>query len=475
MFHPEYIAPQKLINNNDILQLFQMVEKHGGVLRFVGGAVRDAIAGFNRQDIDLVTDMSPAEFSDMCMDEGIRCVPIGIQFFTTGVLINNSFFKVTSLCSEEDTGKDEWKSDAAKRDLTINAVAINIRSGEIVDLFGGIEDFQNRIIRGICDENFIDDPLRMLRIFRFHSVLGFDIDDSLVSVVRNNSELVLKPAKERVEYELMKLFNGLYVPQALLKMDESQVLELLFPFVRELKRVPPNAHHHLDLFNHSIETIRQLDILFENSCDEVKNHLLKADFGGFSRLAHLRLACFMHDIGKFSTWTIEEDTGRHRFIKHEDAGSKMAEKFLKSMCFSNRQISYITYIIKNHMYPAAVVSSPELSEKVMMRYIRKSEDNAIDNILIAQADRLSARGPEVSDDMVKNNIEGLNNLLEYYLKIKDTLKPLPKLLDGNEVMKILNIKPSKRLGEIMEALHEAQISGDVLTKEDAVSFVKTIL
>ena len=127
------------------------------------------------------------------------------------------------------------------------------------------------------------------------------------------------------------------------------------------------------------------------------------------------------------------------------------------------------------MYPAAVVSSPELSEKVMMRYIRKSEDNAIDNILIAQADRLSARGPEVSDEMVKNNIEGLNNLLEYYLKIKDTLKPLPKLLDGNEVMKILNIKPSKRLGEIMEALHEAQISGDVLTKEDAVSFVKTIL
>ena len=110
MFHPEYIAPQKLITNNDILQLFQMVEKHGGVLRFVGGAVRDAIAGFNRQDIDLVTDMSPAEFSDMCMDEGIRCVPIGIQFFTTGVLINNSFFKVTSLCSEKIPARTNGKA-----------------------------------------------------------------------------------------------------------------------------------------------------------------------------------------------------------------------------------------------------------------------------------------------------------------------------------------------------------------------------
>ena len=439
----------------------------------VGGAVRDFLSDNEIFDRDLiVTDEDAGVFARKVADFfGGVFIPLDEENKIYRVVLSD---KQNYLDITNPAGSSLVK-DLTRRDLTINAVAINIRSGKIVDLFGGIEDFQNRIIRGICDENFIDDPLRMLRIFRFHSVLGFDIDDSLVSVVRNNSELVLKPAKERVEYELMKLFNGLYVPQALLKMDESQVLEFLFPFVRELKRVPPNAHHHLDLFNHSIETIRQLDILFENSCDEVKNHLLKVDFGGFSRLAHLRLACFMHDIGKFSTWTIEEDTGRHRFIKHEDAGSKMAEKFLKSMCFSNKQISYITYIIKNHMYPAAVVSSPELSEKVMMRYIRKSEDNAIDNILIAQADRLSARGPEVSDEMVKNNIEGLNNLLEYYLKIKDTLKPLPKLLDGNEVMKILNIKPSKRLGEIMEALHEAQISGDVLTKEDAVSFVKTIL
>ena len=123
MFHPDYITPQKLINsNNDILQLFKLVEKHGGVLRFVGGAVRDAIAGFNRKDIDLVTDLSPSEFSDMCDDEGLRCVPIGIQFFTMGVMINSSFFKVTSLSTEEENNKDEWKADAARRDLTINAV-----------------------------------------------------------------------------------------------------------------------------------------------------------------------------------------------------------------------------------------------------------------------------------------------------------------------------------------------------------------
>ena len=96
--------------------VFKLVEKHGGVLRFVGGAVRDAIAGFERAKIDLVTDLSPSEFSDMCDDEGLRCVPIGIQFFTIGVMVNSSFFKVTSLSPEEDNIKDEFIEAAAPKE-----------------------------------------------------------------------------------------------------------------------------------------------------------------------------------------------------------------------------------------------------------------------------------------------------------------------------------------------------------------------
>lgn len=124
------------------------------------------------------------------------------------------------------------------------------------------------------------------------------------------------------------------------------------------------------------------------------------------------------------------------------------------------------------MYPTAVVSSPELSEKVMMRFVRKMEDNGIDNILIAQADRLSARGPEITQEIVDENISSLNKLLSFYLESLETLKPLPKLLDGNEVMKILNISPSPLLGQVMKSLHEAQISGDVVSKEDALVFIK---
>lgn len=110
-------------------------------------------------------------------------------------------------------------------------------------------------------------------------------------------------------------------------------------------------------------------------------------------------------------------------------------------------------------------------EKVMMRYIRKMDENVIDNIVLAKADRLSARGEAVTDEMVENNLSRLTLLQNYYLSVRDTLEPLPVLLDGNEIMKLLNIKPSKMLGEILSALHEAQLSGEVTTKEQATNFV----
>ena len=210
--------------------------------------------------------------------------------------------------------------------------------------------------------------------------------------------------------------------------------------------------------------------LYNSASDEVKEHLDKIDFGGFSRLAHLKLAAFMHDIGKFSTWTIEE--GKHRFIKHDDVGAKLAIKFLKNLHLSNKQIDYISMMIKYHIYPSHVMNSPQITEKIMMRFVRKMGDNSIDDIILAQADRLSARGPEITDAIVENNITYLNMLLRFYLETRETLKPLPKLLTGNDVMQLLNIKPSRELGEIMDALHEAQLSGDVLTKNHAIEFVK---
>ena len=457
------------IKNDDLLN--NLASFFPNEIYLVGGSVRDALLGKTSTDRDLiVTDVDAGEFSKKVAEffDGVF-IPLDEENKIYRIVLSDkvNYFDITNPI------EGSLEKDLLRRDLTINAVALDIRTGEIVDFCGGVNDIENRVIRGISEENFTDDPLRLLRIFRFYSILGFEIDKSLIEISSKYSKLINKPAKERVLYELMKLFDGKFAHDALLKLDECGILSEIFPFVNELKRVPPNLHHHLDLFNHSIETVRQVGLLYEVSSQEVQEHMQKVDFGGFSRLAHLRLACFMHDIGKFSTWTIEED-GRHRFIGHDEVGANLAVPFLKKLTFSNKQIEYIKYIIKKHMYPTAVVSSPELNDKVMMRYVRKSEDNAIDNILIAQADRLSARGPEVTDDIVNEDISALNKLLNFYLNVRESLKPLPKLLDGNEVMKILGIEPSKRLGEVLNALKEAQISGEINTKHEAINFVRSL-
>lgn len=228
MFHPEYIDPKILINNDDILQLFGLVEKHGGVLRFVGGAVRDGIAGIVRSDIDLVTDMSPAEFSDMCADEGLRCVPIGIQFFTTGVIINNSFFKVTSLNSEEDNSKDEWKKDASKRDLTINAVYADDK-GNVFDYYNGIKDLENGVIKfiGNPQETIENDYIRIMRFFRFCAMFGRKIDRKSLKACIENRHLLHKVSQEKIKEELFKIIMAPYAVRALELIFKHNILDFL--------------------------------------------------------------------------------------------------------------------------------------------------------------------------------------------------------------------------------------------------------
>ena len=297
------------------------------------------------------------------------------------------------------------------------------------------------------------------------------MSEEVKSCIEKYKHLLFNPAKERINYELIKLFGGGKCSKALLEMDEFGILEELFPQVKDMKKVPPNTHHHLDLFHHVVETVRNIDELYENAPDEVKSHLERVDFGGFPKLNHIKLAGFLHDIGKFSTWTIE-DTGRHRFIKHDDVGAKMCVPFLKDMKFSKKQIDYISLMIKNHIYPSNVIVAPDLSEKVMMRYVRKMGENVIDNIILAKADRLSARGEAITDEMVQENLDGLDKLLKFYLEKRETLKPLPKLIDGLEILQIKNIKQGPILGEIIDALKEAQISGEVNTKEEAIEFVK---
>ena len=456
------IKDDKILNN--------LVSFFDNDIYLVGGSVRDYFMGKTSYDRDLiVTDIDAGEFAQNVAQffDG-KFIPLDVENHIYRVVLPDkiNYFDITNPI------ENSLKKDIMRRDLTINSVAINLKTDEVIDYANGLNDLKNGILRCIKKENISDDYLRILRVFRFNSLLGFDIEQHTQLWLKEYANKVLNPAKERIHYELMKLFSGKYSHKTLLKMDDLGILETLFPFVKELKQVPKNSHHHLDLFHHSIETVKQVNRIYENADLEVEKHLNNIDISGFPRIAYLKLSAFMHDIGKFSTWTIEEDTKRHRFIMHDEVGAKLAKTYLKSRNFSNKEIEYISLMIHKHIYPASVVSCPELNSKIMMRYIRKMNNNCIDNIVLAQADRLSARGKDITQEIIDNNINGLNKLLNYYLEVRQTLKPLPKLIDGNEIMQILNIPPCEKLGQILSQIKELQISGEINTKEEAIDFVK---
>ena len=348
--------------------------------------------------------------------------------------------------------KNDIVHDYKRRDFTINSIFYNLNKDELFDPLNGIYDIKNRILRTINLDNMLDDPLRFLRLYRFLAQTGFNIDNELNDFVKRNFSKIESVAKERINYEIINMFEGKFIVEALLKMYEDETLEQLFPFVKEIKRIPPNSHHHLDLIHHSIETVNQI---------RTNNPILK-------------IAAFYHDIGKPATWTIEP-VGRHRFIGHDLKGAEIVKKELENLKFSNKQINYISKMVKYHIYPASLIQCEDCgNKKAFARFIRKLGDDTPDIIELARADRLSAQGNAVTKEMTDITLNHLNNLLNYYNDVKKRGIDTKVLLDGKEIMELLNLKPSKKVGIIIEQLKEAQISGEVTSKEEAIEFVKQL-
>ena len=418
----------------------------------VGGYIRDKILNKTTPDKDLVVVGESA--GDYAKRLGGRVVLLNAENQIYRVVMEDgTYFDVTSISVPNGTScllaEAALKKDALRRDFTINSIYQNLKTGEFFDPHNGREAISKRRIETARLENLIDDPLRMLRAFRFAAVLGFTIGKEILNFTRQNAKLIQKVAKERINYELIKMFEGDWVVENLYVMHKTGLLAEIFPFVNEIEKIPSNTHHHLPLLEHSIETVRNLD-----SCDPL-----------------LKIAAFIHDIGKPSCWTIERDTGRHRFIGHDIKGEKLAVAELKRLKFSRKQIDFISKMVLHHIHPSSLMQQEDRTDKALIRFIRKLDPYVEEVIALARADRLSAQGPAITPEKTAQNLKNLDELLEFYRRIKPRLVELPKLLDGREVAKLLNIKPGKALGEAVDALREAQLEGVVKTKEEAAEFL----
>ena len=261
----------------------------------VGGYLRDLLSGEISPDRDIaikcdnlakltkkIADELNGSFVELDPVNEIYRVVFGEDYIDFAKLLNNNL-----------------DDDIKRRDFTINAIMYDINNEKFVDITGGKKDFEEKIIRTYKISNLSDDPLRTLRAIRFQAKFGFRIDDEIVNFIKENNSLILNVAPERVHQELIKTFEGKFLINALFSMDETGLLDVIFPFFKDIKKIPSNSHHHLDLFHHLIETTKNIRI----------------------NKPELKLAAFIHDLAKPDCWTIEPETGRHRFISHDELGA----------------------------------------------------------------------------------------------------------------------------------------------------------
>lgn len=282
MMKPNFLDMSKLLTSKRIYRLFDAVEAHGGTLRFVGGAVRDTLAGrHNNFDLDLASDLSPDELVEACQDYGIKTIPIGLKFGTVGVIMDNQVLEVTSLRKDIKTDgrhaevefTDDWSVDASRRDLTINAVYADLY-GNVFDYYNGITDLENGIVRfiGNPDERVKEDYLRIMRFFRFYSIFSKKtIDKNALKACVDNKDGLRTISIERVRDELFKL---LVTPKAAETMQIIFEKEILSYFL-------PSKSTHFEALQHLTELVedmkyegnflRRLFVFYQPNSSEAEN------------------------------------------------------------------------------------------------------------------------------------------------------------------------------------------------------------
>jgi len=364
------------------------------------------------------------------------------------------------------------QSDLARRDFTINALAWDPRQpDQLLDLFDGLADLQKVSIRAIREQNFVDDPLRLLRAYRFAAALSGSIESSTQEMIARHSAAISTVAAERVSYELFLTLESAQTSDLIAQMGQAGLLEAIFPELSETRKVTPNAFHHLDLWQHSLELVKQAEIhlpeLPEPARDSCSNELSQ----GVSRLAATKLACLLHDIGKPGTWAITPE-GRHTFYTHDSLGAEMTEVIAERLRWSKSISRFIVKLVRWHLRPGSLFHQGPPTKKAVNRFYRQMGNEVPELVLLALADLGSTCGAGLEESKRERLESELFELLDGYFVFKSSELAMVRLLDGNQIMKLLNVPPSPAIGELLTALEEAQSLGEVTSVDEAERFVE---
>lgn len=462
------------LDNTLVTETIALARQRGVGAFLVGGYLRDLIlCAYKKEeirthDIDFAIAGMPAlTFSQLLADHmNGRYVPLDEENDTARVVLTDG----TTLDFAGCVG-GTIERDIQRRDFTVNALAwCPDTPDQIIDNVDGLADLLELKVRAVSEEVLIDDPLRLLRAFRFSATLGAPIEKQTLNWISAHKEKLVGIAAERINHELFTLLDSVRAGDLLVELGQCGLLEIIFPEMVAMRKVTTNAYHHLGLFDHSVEAVRQLEMKIPEIPWWVFESASVPLSVGISRMAATKLATLLHDIGKPDTWEINED-GRHTFYGHDTLGAQMSEVTAGRMKWSNTVAKFITKLIQWHLRPGQLFHQGPPTDKAVRRFYRRCGTDLPELMLLAYGDLGATRGDGLPEESRVHLNGCLTNLLAGYPTYLEETKGRERLLDGKDVMMLLSIKPGPLVGEILEALDEAQDLKEVVDRPAAERFV----
>ena len=467
----------------------------------VGGAVRDALLGRESHDLDFAV---PAD--------GIK---LGRRVANK---LKGAFYP---LDDERDTGRvvlikeDETRTiidfatyrgsnieaDLRDRDFTINAIAYNLSTEEIFDPLKGANDVRAKLIRACSADSLKNDPIRALRAVRQAAGLGFHIDVDTRQSMRQAAGQLRSVSPERLRDELFRILEGPQPGTAIRALEMLGVLPHILPELPALKGVEQPAPHVHDVWIHTLAVMKHLEEILAalapgydpESTGDLLTGLLVLRLGRYREqfAAHLAsslntdrsvrallfFTALYHDVAKPACKTTGDD-GRIRFWGHDEQGTEIAAARANALHLSNDEIQRLRLIIRHHMrvhfHSNRLESEHKApSRRAIYRFFRDAGEAGVDLVLLALADTRATRGHTLTQETWAAALDICRIFLEnYWEKPEETVYP-PRLLDGNEAMAEFDLKPGPRVGDVLEAIREAQATGKVSTRKEALDYARS--
>jgi putative nucleotidyltransferase with HDIG domain len=492
--HPYFVEPAtgiRLALPELLADLRPFLNQHPHAVYLVGGAVRDAVRGQPSHDLDFVVAADALRLTFKIADH------LGVPAYILDRERDIGRVVMTGTTLDFARMRGTLDDDLRERDFTVNALALPATAQfyeSIIDPCGGLADLKARRLQLTHAQALTADPVRALRAVRQSLSLNLAMTAELETAVSAAAPLLFQSAVERLREELTRLIEGSQPAAAMALLHHLGLLTILLPDMAALDGLEQSPPHHEPVLAHTISTLRWLleveaaalsDKSLNQPMDAVqtalaplrshlKAHLERPVDGGLTGRGLLRLAALLHDVGKGETRT--EENGRYRFIGHEKAGARLAARRLRRLTFSKEAVRHIKGIVQNHMRPLSLTQSlgSNLSRRAVYRFFRGSGTAGVDVCLHALADHLATHdgpGPGPAWDQL---LSLTSSLLDHYYNQKETAVSPPPLLSGHDIINALQIKPGPEIGRLLRLLEEAQATGQVSTRDEALLFVREV-